>query len=123
VDFENKEKEGIFMGSIVIKINPGKLVNPDAGIRYLIPDKIKDLTSGKITDDGYAYLEDEVSSMAIYLRSNDPEEDVKAVCEILRNNVFEGNQIYDVSEIFVSNMTADELDERDYDLSAYKQYK
>ena len=39
------------MGSIIIKLNPKKLTNPDLDLRYLIPDKIEEATNGEISDD------------------------------------------------------------------------
>lgn len=45
------------MGSIVIKIRPTALENPDLDLRYLIPAKTSKLTNGRIIDDGYDYLD------------------------------------------------------------------
>ncbi len=109
------------MGSIVIKLNPQNLTNPDADLRYLIPDKIAEKTLGKVTNNGYDYLNDEVSSLAIFLQSAAPQEDVISVCDILRSNIFKGNQIYEAAELFVSAKTDAELEACDYDLSVYEQ--
>jgi len=111
------------MGSIVLKLNPQKLTNPDVDLRYFIPNKIAELTLGKIADNGYDYLDDEVSSMAIFLKSSSPKEDIISIFEILKNNSFKGNQIYEASEIFFSDKTDEELDACNYDLSIYEQFE
>jgi hypothetical protein len=41
------------VGHIAIKLNPAGLVNPDLDMRYRIPDLIRDVTEGRIRDDGY----------------------------------------------------------------------
>ena len=38
------------MQTIVILLDPGKLINPDLDLRYLIPDRIGELTDGAIQD-------------------------------------------------------------------------
>ena len=60
------------MGSIAIKLNPHKLVCADADLRYTIPDKIEEVTNGRLTDNGYDYLDDGYDSMVIYLKSPNP---------------------------------------------------
>ncbi len=83
------------MGSIAIKLNPSKLNNPDADLRYIIPEKIEELTNNVVTEDGYDYLDDEENSMVIFLQSDNPQNDVMKVLEILKTEDFLGNQIYD----------------------------
>ena len=111
------------MGSIVIKLNPQKLINPDADIRYLISDKVEELTLGKVTGNGYDYLDDEVSSMVIFFKSSDPKEDIAFVLEILSNNSFKCNQIHGIAEIFLSDKSDKELDAYNYDLSMFEQIR
>lgn len=41
------------MGEIAIRLDPGKLANPDADLRYLIPDRIEELSKGKLRNEGY----------------------------------------------------------------------
>jgi hypothetical protein len=100
------------MGSIVIKLSPYKLKNPDLDLRYLIPDRISDLTGQKISDDGYDYLDDEENTMAIFLKSAIPSEDVKTVLEILKSETFLDNDIYETSIIAI-------CDNNDYELDKY----
>lgn len=109
------------MGSIAIKLNPQKLTNPDTDLCYIISNMIEKETSGKVTDNGYDYLDDEVTSMAIFLKSSSPKDDIAAVFDILKRNTFKGNQIYDIAEFFISDQTDEELDACDYDLSVYEQ--
>lgn len=87
------------MGSIMIKLNPGKLANADLDLRYVIPEKIEEVTAKKITDNGYDYLKD--NSIAIFLKSANPRDDVNTVLEVLKNNVFLENNIYETAEVSV----------------------
>jgi len=92
------------MGSIIIKLNPQKLTNPDLDLRYLIPDKIEEATNGKVTDNGYDYLDDSEKSIAIFLKSSDPKTDVENVLDILKGNTFLDNNIYETSDIYTSDI-------------------
>ncbi len=87
------------MGAIAIRLDPKKLNNPDLDIRYEIPGKIEELTSGAIRDDGYDYLDECGNIMVIYLSSEEPERQIKAVIKILSENVFHGNHILESAEI------------------------
>ena len=111
------------MGRIAIKLNPKKLTNPDLDLRYVIPDKIEELTSGKITNNGFDYLDDEVSSMVVFLNCSNPEEDVASVVEIIKNHAFLGNKLYETVDIYHSNKTDEELNACNDDLSLYLQVK
>lgn len=52
-----------------ITLDPTKLSNPDADLRYLIPDKVSAISGRKISDNGYDY--DEEDRMIICLASTD----------------------------------------------------
>ncbi len=43
------------MGTIAIKLNPEKLENVDLDLRYLVPERIEEVTNGKVQDNGYDY--------------------------------------------------------------------
>lgn len=79
------------MASIAIKLDPGKMTNPDADLRYLIPKRIQEAYGESITEDGYDYLDD--GSMVIYLATDDPDAGVVKVIELLQNEELLGNRI------------------------------
>lgn len=91
------------MGTIAIKINPAKLENADLDLRYLIPDRIEEVTKGKVQDDGYDYSSDDTNSIIVFMSSENPEEDVITVLEILKNEKFLDNDIYKSSIIAITN--------------------
>ena len=66
-----------------ITLDPAKLSNPDADLRYLIPDKVSTISDGKISDNGYDY--DEEDRMIICLTSTDLSE---ALIRQYMQNVF-----------------------------------
>lgn len=90
------------MGSIVIKLSPSKLENPDLDLRYLIPGKIEEFTNREVTDDGYDYLDDKENSMLIFLQSKNPEEDVIKVLDILRRVNFLRNNIFEAGIVAIN---------------------
>ncbi|MCL2638910.1 MAG: hypothetical protein FWD48_11155 [Oscillospiraceae bacterium] len=107
------------MGSIVIKLNPEKLTNPDLDLRYVVPDTISELTQGKIINEGFDYLDDECSTMVILLSSSNPREDVVTVAEIIKNNSFMDNQLNEAAEILFSDKPDDELFANPHDIQLF----
>lgn len=99
------------MGSIMIKLRPSELTNPDADLRYVIPDKISGLMDNRVIDDGYDYLDDEFTTMAIFLKSDNIKDDVKGLLEILKNESFIGNNIYETAVVSICDKNTDDLEE------------
>lgn len=93
------------MESIAIELSPEKLVNPDLDLRYVIPDKIEELTNGKVKDNGYDY--GERNSLIIFLKSSNCKEDVQTVIEIIKTEIFLGNNIYKECTISISENDID----------------
>ena len=98
------------MGIIAIKLTPGKLENPDLDLRYLIPDRIGELTEGKITDEGYDYIDD---AMIIFMGSNTPREDAITVWEILKSETFLENDISRSAIVAISENDDEEFENFD----------
>ena len=66
------------MQTIIIVLNPGKLENPDLDLRYLVPDRIEEVSGGAIEDDGYDYVDAEEGEpgplMGIWMRTENAAE-------------------------------------------------
>jgi hypothetical protein len=76
--------------NIVIKLDPKKLTNPDADIRYKLPEYLQDATNDLVKDDGYDYLDD--GSLVLFL-VGDEESAVEIILRTLRNGPFLGNDL------------------------------
>lgn len=44
------------MTTVVMRLDPGLLDNPDADLRYRLPDLLAERSRGVISDDGYDYV-------------------------------------------------------------------
>ncbi len=78
------------MVAIAIKIDTGRLENPEADIRYQLPEHLADVTQGLVSDDGYDYSED--GSLVLFLTGDD-ESVVDTVLEALCAGLFLGNDL------------------------------
>ncbi len=87
------------MSSIAIKIDPEKMANPDADLRYVIPERIEEATQKSVTEDGFDYLDD--NTMVIFLTTEKPEEGVRAILELLGNEEVLDNKILETAIIGV----------------------
>jgi hypothetical protein len=99
------------MGTIAIKINPEKLDNADLDLRYLIPDRIEEVTKGKVEDNGYDYSSDDTNSIIVFMSSENPKEDVNDVLEILKNEKFLDNDIYKSGIVAIADGDGENEDE------------
>ena len=80
------------MPSIVIRLDPGKLANPDADLRYEVPDLLAARSDGVLADDGYDY-ETDGDAMQIYLRTADIERGLAMVIEFVEAERLHGNDL------------------------------
>jgi hypothetical protein len=77
--------------TVAVRIDPNKLANPDLDLRYVVADRIVQLTRST-TDDGYDYVGSE-PKLVIYFSTNDPDEDVEAIIKLLTSEKFLGNDL------------------------------
>ncbi len=82
------------MASIVIKLYPEKLANPDLDLRYVLPDLIAEKSGNFIRDDGYDYGA-KTLAMLVYLTTEDLEKALPIVLNIIENEVVMGNSLKD----------------------------
>lgn len=90
------------METIIVKVNPQRLANPDLDLRYAIPDRIGEVTQGVISDNGYDYLEDSEQSIGIWLAAESSALSYPAIVELFREEMFLGNDLSKAVEIYIS---------------------
>lgn len=79
------------MPTITIRISPRALDNPDADIRYELPDLVVERSEGRMRSDGYDYEDDDV--LAIFLATDDLDWAEPFVRQILDAATVLGNQL------------------------------
>lgn len=100
------------METIVIVLDPEKLANADLDLRYLVPDRIEEVTQGAIQDNGYDYLDDSASSpMGIWMQTASAGESWPKVLSILREETFLDNDLSRSAEIYISQEDAAEFEQ------------
>lgn len=99
------------MQTIIIKLNPSQLANPDLDLRYLVPDAIEQYTNQSITEQGYDYLEDEFRSMCIWLSCEDARAGYVEVVKCLKEQKILDNDILLAAEIYISEIESADLEE------------
>ncbi len=92
------------MPVIVIRLDPGKLANPDADLRYEIPDLLIARSDGVLEDNGYDY-ESEGDAMQIYLRATDLDVGLALVIQLLEEEPLHGNRLAAGASVGVSDTT------------------
>ncbi len=71
---------------ITLTLDPSKLSNPDADLRYAIPEMVEKLSINQLKDDGFDY--DDADNMIIYISTESFEKQkaidvVKEACQNL----------------------------------------
>ncbi len=97
------------MQTIVIKLNPEKLENPDLDLRYCIPDRIEKISNGKIRDDGYDYLDDTSNSIGIYLQTESAQEHYPMIVQLFREEKIMENDLSLSAEIYISENANEDI--------------
>lgn len=77
------------MPTLTIRLDPRDLPNPDADIRYELPDLLKQRSKGAIRPDGYDYDENHV--MTLFLEVEDVDEALQLVRRVLATERVLGN--------------------------------
>lgn len=73
------------MPTIVIRLDPAALADPNADLRYQIPDLLEARTDGLLRDDGYDYERD-TDAMLIFLKTEHPGAASDAVAAFLASS-------------------------------------
>lgn len=97
------------METVLIKLNPQKLVNPDLDLCYVLPERLEEITDGIVTDHGYEYLEDTLNSIGIWLQTGCADKAYPLVVEALKQETFCGNDLSQAVEIYISSLEAADL--------------
>lgn len=99
------------MQTIIIKLDSQKLVNPDLDMRYTIPDYIETYTDGVVTDNGYDYVNEDGTELAIWLDTQDAAAQVQNVIHCLKTKRFCGNDLSQTAQIYISEQDCAEIDQ------------
>lgn len=95
------------MQTIILKLEPGKLENPDLDLRYRIPDRIEEVSGGVIQDNGYDYLEHD--ALGIWLQTESAEEAYPVIVKLIQEEHFLGTDLSQSMEILISEQECDEM--------------
>ncbi|WP_160679904.1 hypothetical protein [Clostridium sp. C8-1-8] len=98
------------METIVIKLNPELLENPDLDLRYIVPDRIEELSDKKIIDNGYDYLEGTNNPIGIWMKTESAEQNYAFIIDIIKKETFVENDLSKAVEIYISKADCDEFE-------------
>lgn len=80
------------MTTIVLRLDPRRLSNPDLDIRYRLPDLMVERSAGILQDDGYDYF-GHVPLLDIFLTTNDAEKAIATVLDVIESRQLLGNDL------------------------------
>jgi|SRR5687767_246833 hypothetical protein len=89
------------MATIIIRLDPTKLENPDLDLRYVLPSTLEKASGGLVRDDAYDYDDDDV--MLVFLETEQPTEALELVHRFLRDEMVLGNHLADKVEIYLKD--------------------
>ena len=73
------------MPTIYVRLDPRKLDNPDADLRYSLPDLICEESCGEVKDDGYDYVGD-VPFLLLFLKAENIDRGLAWVLSVLEHD-------------------------------------
>src|SRR5262245_3849066 len=80
------------MATLVVRLDPGPLDNPDADIRYRLPDLLAERSGGVISDDGYDYVGDG-PLLVVFLKVSEVKPALACVLDLVQNVRVLGNDL------------------------------
>jgi len=80
------------VAGIELRLDPAALANPDADLRYVLPDLVCARSGDTVHSDGYDY-EGDAPVLAIFLVADDPPAAVALVAEVLASGPILGNDL------------------------------
>lgn len=86
------------MPLVLIRLDPRHMVNPDADLRYIVPDRLAEVSNGLLVDSGYDY-EETTNAMLIYLFTANLEAALSFVIEVLENEIICENRLADSAKV------------------------
>lgn len=102
------------MQTIIVVLNPGKLENADLDLRYLVPDRIEEISGSLIQSNGYDYMDAEEGEpgpfMGIWLETENAGENWHIVSELFQSEKFMGNDLSLSAQIYISEKDSDNLE-------------
>ena len=72
------------MDTIAIKLDPALLTNPDADMRYTLPELLAERSGGVIEDDGYDYVGPS-NAMVVFLKVSDLQRATSCIADVIAN--------------------------------------
>jgi hypothetical protein len=96
------------MHTILIRLDPRLLSNPDLDIRYVLPDLLAERSGGVITDDGYDYVGDR-PFMILFLKVADLDSAIETILDLIENIRVLGNDLRQGSVVAIRRDGHDEV--------------
>jgi hypothetical protein len=96
------------MHTIVLRLDPGRLENPDLDIRYDLPDLLAERSGGGIANDGYDYAGDR-PFLVLFLKAADLDSALACVRDVIENVRVLGNDLRAAAVVAVRGAGGDEV--------------
>ena len=89
------------VATVILRLDPAKLGDPDLDIRYVLPELIVERSGGRLTDEGYDYADDggggATPCLLLFLGAADADAALPGVLEILKSERVLENDLSDVA--------------------------
>lgn len=88
------------MPTIYVRLDPRNLDNPDADLRYALPDLITKESCGEVKDDGYDYV-GEVPFLLLFMKADDIDQGLLCILSVLEHDTTLGNNFLQAAVVAV----------------------
>ncbi len=96
------------MATLAIRLDPQLLENPDADLRYQLPDLLAERSGGIIRDDGYDYVGPQ-PLMVVFLQASSLQPALACVLDVIENVPVAGGALRPGAVVAVENETGWEV--------------
>ena len=96
------------MATLAVRLDPRLLDNPDADIRYRLPDLLAKRSKGIISDDGYDYI-GEQPLLVLFLKASELKAALACVLDVIENVRVLGNDLRPAAVVAVKRQDRHEV--------------
>lgn len=96
------------METIVVRLDPRLLDNPDADLRYRLPDLLAERSGGVVTADGYDYV-GEGPLLVLFLNASDLKPALACVLNVVQNTRVLDNDLRPATVVAVERESGHEV--------------
>lgn len=96
------------MQTIIIRLDPHRLKNPDTDLCYRVSERIEEISDSRVQDNGFDYLENQ--EIGLWLQTDCADAFWPMIVRLLQEEKFMDNDLSASAKIYISENPSEDID-------------